>query len=39
LAGYQTTWAKRLAFGRPRETWRLLAKHTGARSDRQKPGC
>jgi 16S rRNA (adenine(1408)-N(1))-methyltransferase len=25
LAGYQTTWAKRLAFGRPRKVWRLRA--------------
>jgi 16S rRNA (adenine(1408)-N(1))-methyltransferase len=27
LAGYQTTWAKRLAFGRPREVWRLRARN------------
>ena len=25
LAAYETTWAKRLAFGRPREVWRLRA--------------
>jgi len=25
LAAYETTWAKRLAFGRAREVWRLLA--------------
>ena len=25
LASYQTTWAKRLAFGRPRRIWRLRA--------------
>jgi len=39
LAGYQTTWAKRLAFGRPREIWRLLARYIGPRIDREKPGC
>lgn len=27
LAGYQTTWAKRLAFGRPRKVWRFCAKY------------
>jgi len=26
LRGYQTTWAKRLGFGKPRQTWRLLAR-------------
>jgi 16S rRNA (adenine(1408)-N(1))-methyltransferase len=31
LAQYQTTWAKRLAFGRPREVWRLLATRTAPR--------
>ena len=25
LAGYETTWAKRLAFGRPRKVWRIKA--------------
>ena len=29
LAGYQTTWAKRLAFGRPRKIWRLRARYAG----------
>jgi 16S rRNA (adenine(1408)-N(1))-methyltransferase len=29
LAGYQTTWAKRLAFGRPRKVWRLRARFAG----------
>ena len=29
LADYQTTWAKRLAFGRPRKVWRLRAKYAG----------
>lgn len=29
LADYQTTWAKRLAFGRPRRVWRLRAKYAG----------
>ena len=28
LADYQTTWAKRLAFGRPRNVWRLRARCT-----------
>jgi len=28
LADYQTTWAKRLAFGRPRKLWRLRAKYS-----------
>jgi hypothetical protein len=27
LAAYQTTWAKRIAFGRPREIWRLRARY------------
>jgi 16S rRNA (adenine(1408)-N(1))-methyltransferase len=27
LANYQTTWAKRLAFGRPRKVWRLQARY------------
>jgi 16S rRNA (adenine(1408)-N(1))-methyltransferase len=27
LAAYQTTWAKRLANGRPRDTWRIRAQH------------
>ena len=26
LAAYETTWAKRLAFGRPREVWRIRAR-------------
>lgn len=26
LLAYQTTWAKRLAFGRPREVWRIRAR-------------
>lgn len=38
LSRYQTTWAKRLAFGRPRKVWRLLARYTEARSDRQETG-
>lgn len=25
LAGYETTWARRLAFGRPRKVWRIKA--------------
>jgi 16S rRNA (adenine(1408)-N(1))-methyltransferase len=29
LAAYQTTWAKRLAFGRPRKVWRLRATYAG----------
>ena len=29
LAGCQTTWAKRLAFGRPRKIWRLRARYAG----------
>jgi hypothetical protein len=29
LADYQTTWAKRLAFGRPRKVWRLRARYAG----------
>jgi 16S rRNA (adenine(1408)-N(1))-methyltransferase len=29
LADYQTTWAKRLAFGRPRKVWRLRATYDG----------
>ena len=29
LADYQTTWAKRLAFGRTRKVWRLRAKYAG----------
>jgi len=30
LAAYQTTWAKRLAFGRPRKVWRLRATYDGS---------
>jgi 16S rRNA (adenine(1408)-N(1))-methyltransferase len=26
LCAYETTWAKRLAFGRPREVWRIRAR-------------
>jgi len=29
LADYQTTWAKRLAFGRARKVWRLRARYVG----------
>jgi len=29
LADYQTTWAKRLAFGRRRTVWRLRARYAG----------
>jgi 16S rRNA (adenine(1408)-N(1))-methyltransferase len=29
LADCQTTWAKRLAFGRPRNVWRLRARYAG----------
>jgi 16S rRNA (adenine(1408)-N(1))-methyltransferase len=29
LADYQTTWAKRLAFGRARKIWRLRARYVG----------
>jgi hypothetical protein len=29
LAGYETTWAKRLAFGRSRKIWRLRATYGG----------
>ena len=29
LAGYQTTWAKRLAFGRQRMIWRLRVRYAG----------
>ena len=29
LADYQTTWGKRLAFGRPRKVWRLRARYAG----------
>jgi|SRR5215469_13763525 len=29
LAGYHTTWATRLAFGRPRKIWRLRARCAG----------
>ena len=32
LAAYQTTWAKRLAFGRPRKIWRLCAKYAGTKT-------
>ena len=28
LAAYETTWAKRLAFGRPREVWRIRARRS-----------
>lgn len=28
LAGYETTWARRLAFGRPRRVWRIKATRT-----------
>jgi 16S rRNA (adenine(1408)-N(1))-methyltransferase len=27
LTAYETTWAKRLAFGRPREVWHIQARH------------
>lgn len=30
LAAYQTTWAKRIAFGRPRKIWRLRARYAEA---------
>jgi hypothetical protein len=30
LAAYQTTWAKRLAFGRPRKVWRLRASYSSS---------
>jgi hypothetical protein len=30
LAAYQTTWAKRLAFGRPREVWRIRANYAAS---------
>lgn len=33
LADYETTWAKRLAFGRPRPVWRLRARYTGPCDD------
>jgi 16S rRNA (adenine(1408)-N(1))-methyltransferase len=33
LAACQTTWAKRLAFGRPRNVWRLRARYAGRRED------
>jgi hypothetical protein len=29
LADWQTTWAKRLAFGRARNVWRLRARYAG----------
>jgi 16S rRNA (adenine(1408)-N(1))-methyltransferase len=29
LASLETTWAKRLAFGRPRGVWRIRAKYAG----------
>jgi 16S rRNA (adenine(1408)-N(1))-methyltransferase len=29
LADCQTTWARRLAFGRPRKVWRLRARYAG----------
>ena len=29
LADYQTTWARRLAFSRPRKVWRLRARRAG----------
>jgi 16S rRNA (adenine(1408)-N(1))-methyltransferase len=29
LASLETTWAKRLAFGRPRKVWRVCAKYAG----------
>lgn len=30
LAAYETTWAKRLANGRPREIWRIRASYSGS---------
>ncbi|HEV3316677.1 MAG TPA: hypothetical protein VG488_06910 [Candidatus Angelobacter sp.] len=33
LADYGTTWARRLAFGRPRKVWRIRARYAG-RGDR-----
>ena len=30
LAAYETTWAKRLAFGRPRRVWRVRAVKRGS---------
>jgi 16S rRNA (adenine(1408)-N(1))-methyltransferase len=33
LADYHTTWAKRLAFGRPRNVWRLRARYAGLADD------
>jgi 16S rRNA (adenine(1408)-N(1))-methyltransferase len=30
LAAYETTWAKRLAFGRRREVWRIQARYTAS---------
>lgn len=29
LAGYETTWARRLTYGRQRDVWRIRARHTG----------
>jgi 16S rRNA (adenine(1408)-N(1))-methyltransferase len=33
LADCHTTWAKRLAFGRPRNVWRLRARYAGSGED------
>ena len=34
LTAYQTTWAKRLAFGRRREVWRICARCAGKSAER-----
>lgn len=34
LASYETAWAKRLAFGRPRKIWRIRATYAGGLPDR-----
>ncbi len=36
LATYETTWAKRLAFGRSREVWRVRAKYVSGPGQEQR---